>query len=134
MPWLSKSSNNPDTYYRMAGVKKWDADALVPNEKGHADGLVQECNNYTVLTLELLQSWDKPSMCAVTIELKQWSHDMEKPSALLAICVGNSLVTGGIPSKTVSSGKLLCFTCCQAKQAVWTNSWVAADLTHVMPL
>ena len=37
-----------------------------------------------------------------------WRHGMETLSALLALCEGNPLVTGGFPSHKVNNVELLC--------------------------
>ena len=48
-----------------------------------------------------------------------WHHQMETFSALLAICAGNSLVTGGCPHKGQCRGALVFSLIC-----TWINRWV----------
>ena len=48
-----------------------------------------------------------------------WRHQMETFSALLALCVGNSLVTGEFPAQRQWRGALVFSLIC-----VWTNGWV----------
>ena len=48
-----------------------------------------------------------------------WRHQMETFSALLALCVGNSPVTGESPHKGQWRGALISSLIC-----VWTNGWV----------
>ena len=48
-----------------------------------------------------------------------WRHQMEIFSALLALCVGNSPVTGEFPSKGQWRGALMFSLIC-----VWINGWV----------
>ena len=48
-----------------------------------------------------------------------WRHQMETFSALLAICAGNSPVTGGFPAqRPVTRALMFSFIC------AWINSWV----------
>ena len=57
-----------------------------------------------------------------------WPHQMETFSALLALCAGNSLVTGEFPSQGHWSGALIFSLIC-----AWINGWVnsqAGNLTH----
>ena len=54
----------------------------------HFDGLAQYCSNSIAYALELLQS------CTTW-----WHHQMETFSALLALCAGNSPVTGEFPTQ-----------------------------------
>ena len=58
-----------------------------------------------------------------------WRHQMETFSALLALCVINSLVTGEFPAKGQWSGALMHFFI-----FAWMNGWVnnleAGDLRH----
>ena len=52
-------------------------------------------------------------------EYSWWGHQMETFSVLLALCAGNSLVTGEFPSqRPVTQGFDVFFVC------VWTNGWV----------
>ena len=49
--------------------------------------------------------------------ISKWRHQMETFSVLLALCVGNSTVTGESPSQTLRrsfDGSLIC---------AWTNGW-----------
>ena len=48
-----------------------------------------------------------------------WRHQMETFSALLAICAGNSSVTGKIPCTKASDAELWSFLIC-----AWINGWV----------
>ena len=48
-----------------------------------------------------------------------WSHEMETFSALLALCVGNSPVTGEFPHKGQWRGALMFSLIC-----AWLNDWV----------
>ena len=54
---------------------------------------------------------------ALPIQWTWWRHQMETFSALLAICVGNSSVTGEIPAKG-QWRELWVFFC------AWINGWV----------
>ena len=58
-----------------------------------------------------------------------WRHQMETFSALLAICAGNSPVTGEFPAKGQWHGALVFSLTC-----AWINGWVntheAGDLRH----
>ena len=48
----------------------------------------------------------------------QWGHDMERLSALLALCEGNPPVTGGFPSQKANNAELwFFFLLLLAKQA-----------------
>ena len=47
-----------------------------------------------------------------------WRHQIETFSALLALCVGNSPVTGEFPSQRPVTGSFGVFFC------VWINDWV----------
>ena len=63
----------------------------------HIDALVQDCSNSSALAMELLQSCTKPS--TYSWWESWWRHQMETFSALLALCVGNSPVTGEFPAQ-----------------------------------
>ena len=52
-----------------------------------------------------------------------WSHQKETFSALLALCVGNSLFTGEFPSKRASDAELWCF--------LWSAPWKMVEQTIV---
>ena len=54
-------------------------------------------------------------------------HDMKTLSALLALCDGNPLFTGGFPSQRASDFDFFLFL---AWTHCWTNSWVASDLRY----
>ena len=58
-----------------------------------------------------------------------WRHQFETFSALLAICAGNSPVTGEFPAQSPVTGALIFSLIC-----VWINGWVdnrqAGDLRH----
>ena len=56
-----------------------------------------------------------------------WRHQMETFSALLAICVGNSPVTGEFPHKGQWRGALM-FSLIWAWKNGWVNNRVTADL------
>ena len=55
----------------------------------------------------------------LTYKMTWWRHQMETFSALLAICAGNSLVTGEFPTqRPVTRGFVVFFIC------GWINGWV----------
>ena len=54
-------------------------------------------------------------LCAIT----WWRHQMETFSAILALCAGNSSVTGEFPSPKASDMELKCILIC-----AWIKSWV----------
>ena len=56
-----------------------------------------------------------------------WRHQMETFSALLALCEGNSPVTGGFPSQRSVTWELWCFLSCTWKNG-WVNNRDAGDL------
>ena len=66
----------------------------------------------------------------VLFVLSWWRHQMETFSALLALCAGNSPVTGEFPSNKGQWRGALMFSWIWA----WTNGWVnnrhAGDLRH----
>ena len=55
-----------------------------------------------------------------------WRHQMETFSALLAICAGNSPVSGEFPAKGQWRGALM-FTLICARMNVWVNTHDAGD-------
>ena len=61
----------------------------------HDDVVFQRSGNATADNQKILLSW--------------WRHQMETFSALLAICAGNSPVTGEFPAQKASDAKLWCF-------------------------
>ena len=73
------------------------------------DGLVQDCSNSNVVTMELMQSCTEPSVCK-----SWWRHHMDTFSALRAICVGNSPIHKGQWRRALMFS-LIC---------VWINGWV----------
>ena len=87
----------------------------------HIGGLVQDCGISSALAMELLQSCTKPSIYDLSqvrrkqiketkFSMNTWSrHQMEAFSELLAICVGNSLVTGEFPAQKACDAELWCF-------------------------
>ena len=60
------------------------------------------------------------SVLHVYVIISWWRHQMETFSALLAICAGNSPVTGEFPSQMASNAELWCFLW----SAPWINSWI----------
>ena len=71
------------------------------------------------------QCWPSSVMCAlwhnqgISFFVTWWRHQMVAFSTLLAICVGNSLVTGEFPSQMpVMWSFMFSFIC------TWTNNWV----------
>ena len=56
-----------------------------------------------------------------------WHHQMEKFSALLALCEGNPPVTGGFPSEGQWHGVLMFSLICTWING-WANNWDAGDL------
>ena len=48
---------------------------------------------------EVVNSWMVCSWWSISSELSWWRHQMETFSALLALCAGNSLVTGKFPTQ-----------------------------------
>ena len=77
--------------------------------------LIQKCSNYHKKNSKHIDSWRR--------------HQMETFSALLALCAGNSLVTGEIPAKWPVTRSLDVSVIC-----AWINGWVndreAGDLRH----
>ena len=66
----------------------------------HIDGLAQDCSISIVDALEILQPCIKPSIWESCSYVYSWWRDqMETFSALLALCAGNSPVTGEFPSQ-----------------------------------
>ena len=90
----------------------------------HIDGLVQDCGGSSALAMELLRSCTKPSIscilgisqcarvlsCNVVLVVPEsvmwtkgmwpwWRHQMEIFSTSLALCAGNSPVTGEFPTQ-----------------------------------
>ena len=53
------------------------------------------CDNYHSFMCKVEQGITRPSLYNIT----WWSHQMEPFSALLALCEGNTPVTGGLPSE-----------------------------------
>ena len=62
------------------------------------DELVQERRNSSTLSVKLCFSCINSSTYYLT-QLPWWRHPMETFSVLLALCAGNSLVTGKFPSQ-----------------------------------
>ena len=60
--------------------------------------------------------------------LCRWCPDVETLSTSLALCDGNPLMTGGLPSQRASNVELWCFPIWLAGMSCWTNSRVATDL------
>ena len=59
------------------------------------------------------------SKLIVSAPVTRWRHQMETFSALLAICAGNSPVTGEFPAqRSVTRSFDVFFTC------AWTNGWI----------
>ena len=74
--------------------------------------------------------WDKCLIQALKLDVVSWwRHPMEIFSALLAICEGNSPVTGEFPAQRPVTRSLDVFLIC-----AWINGWVnnreAGDLRH----
>ena len=64
-------------------------------------------------------------MATMSLEsLTWWCHEMEMLSNLLSLCVGNMLVTGGIPSQRSNNMDLWCFFDVILKNCL-RNAWVA---------
>ena len=108
----------------------------------HIHGLVHDCSNSIANTLELLQSYTKPSIwyargfvafCFVVvilsilgvsawnihflpIHIPWWCHEIDCISALLALCEGNPKVIGGFQSQRASDAELWCFLWYKATQ------------------
>ena len=58
-----------------------------------------------------------------------WRHQMEKFSALLTLCVGNSPVIGEFPAQSQRYGTLMLSLIC-ARINGWVNNREAGDLRH----
>ena len=71
------------------------------------------------------------SFCGLTTQFrmvdKWWRHQMESFSALLALCAGNSSVTGEFPNKGQWPGALMFSFIC-AWKITWVNNREAGDL------
>ena len=66
----------------------------------------------TWITAELLsvRSWTiQLKAIALEMLITWWRHQMETFSTLLAICAGNSQVTGEFPAQMASDAELWCF-------------------------
>ena len=64
-------------------------------------------------------SWDSIQKLISNQSSTWWRHQMEKFSALLALCAGNSPVTGEFPAqRPVTRGFDFYFVC------AWTDGWV----------
>ena len=72
------------------------------------------CSYYT--TLSLLWNTFKRNT-----QIKGWRHQMETFSALLALCEGNPLATGGFPSERLVTRSFDVFLYVRLKP--WTNGW-----------
>ena len=69
-------------------------------------------HSYLYLGVEILASWK-------TFHYTWWRHQMETFSALLAICAGNSPVSGEFPSQRPVTRSFDFFLIC-----TWINGWV----------
>ena len=67
------------------------------------------------------------SQCVKSVQ-SWWRHQMETFSALLALCAGNSLVTGEFPSQRASDAELWCFLWSAPCINGWVNNHEAGDL------
>ena len=65
---------------------------------------------------------ESPDCCDNNMVISWWRHQMETFSALLALCEGNSPVTGEFPHKGQWSGALMCSLIC-----IWTNDSVIIE-------
>ena len=65
----------------------------------------------------------------VYVEIPWWRHQMETFSELLAICAGNSPVTGEFPAQRPWRGALM-FSLISARINGWVNTREAGDLRH----
>ena len=85
-------TNDPDLCHHMASL-------------GHNQLTVHAVSNNALYPWPSYYSW--------------WRHQMENFSELLALCVGNSPLTGEFPSQRPAMGALMSSLIC-----AWTNGWV----------
>ena len=58
------------------------------------------------------------------------NNPMETFSALLSLCVGNPLVTGGFPSYSDNNADLWCFFVVSLKKNFWANTELTGNSRH----
>ena len=79
---------------------------------------------HRIVPVHPLLQWQHATACDCGIIFSRWRHQMEAFSALLALCVGNSPVTGDFPSQRTSNAELWCFF--DVGESKWLNkmsSW-----------
>ena len=66
----------------------------------------------------------------MVIRVFAWQlHAMKTLSILLALCKGNTSVTGGFLSQRLGNAELSCFLSCWT--SYWPKSWVAGDMSKI---
>ena len=122
--WISISKRNINAY--KSGLNVWwiDVNRLsISSEHYWKYTHTHICiyNIYTYIICVLCLSYaTSPQVYRLLKSYPWWRHEMETFSALLAICAGNSSVTGGFPAhKGQWRGALMLSLIC-----IWINGWV----------
>ena len=85
------------------------------------------CKRFVWDFLQIVGCDDPVDLLTRWVRLPWWRHQMEAFSALLAICAGNSLVTGEFPTQSLWRGALK-FSLIYAWMNDWVNNRDAGDL------
>ena len=95
--------------WRLNGAAPWTMEVAIQKRCFQESQSHNEDN--TVAILSMLWQWEfSPSGRCLYIETTSWRHQMETFFVLLALCEGNTPVTGGFPSqRPVTRGFIFIF-------------------------
>ena len=84
--------------------------------------IIGSCNSFSPIRYHAI-TWTNADFLSVGIKMTWWRHQMETFSALLAICAGNSPVTGEVPAQRLVTRSFDVFFDLRLNKRLSKQSW-----------